>query len=607
MSLPNCRANLFKDLLRTTRTAGVTEVKDEDCFKGIAQNAVQLESALTNRKRKTSEMDEEGVFVECSLDDQERPRFKLSKLLVIVYENEEMEAIVERVLDHFAWLLEEVQKPEESEIENKRAKEPRPDCKKAKNWEKERLRKQVYIHKSTVMDISGNTIGNITTGTTSGGTFIAGSPKEITSKKGSREELELQQSDSNTSDYEIFENTNGKNADGKKRSADEAYPLIPPPNLRDRTPPPHQAQVQLNSENDDDLHDQDENENASTEVQELIAKMEDVDHRLFEYRIVNLSEKSLVDPINKLFSDDDKKRMRNFWEEMEPSAEERQNTLRRPRWEKSIKPLIDKYALSVEVKPKSGEFDFKKHYDVLWVQDIYQRFMFLFASSFNMLRDANTLEIAYRESFVNPIIPKAFEDVNDKIRFQTESALRKQHRNQTRGQKPRVMLGSNHDGILKIYMNASQIEIGFLEVVGNAMVVDLKKYREDTEKLFKVMQLSIFYQRQHHLRRNATEKQLECLQSFGVLVYQRETTIYIMHRSKGGLYIVDILTNFTIPENKDQAYVLDEIVEKSRVMDYYLKLQEISRKAQEYTPSNENLLEASPPKKRQQKRDPNNY
>ena len=29
------------------------------------------------------------------------------------------------------------------------------------------------------------------------------------------------------------------------------------------------------------------------------------------------------------------------------------------------------------------------------------------------------------------------------------------------------MLGSNHDGILKI---------GFLEVVGNAMVVDLKKY-----------------------------------------------------------------------------------------------------------------------------------
>ncbi|CAG8462980.1 6397_t:CDS:2 [Paraglomus occultum] len=132
---------------------------------------------------------------------------------------------------------------------------------------------------------------------------------------------------------------------------------------------------------------------------------------------------------------------------MKPSAKEKQNTLRRPRWEKSIKPLIDKYALAVEVKPESvfddyvqspstkiifeipfeGEFDLKKHYDLLWVQDIYRRFTLLFALSFNMLRDANTLEIAYRESFVNPIIPKAFEDVNDKISGEIESAQRKQH------------------------------------------------------------------------------------------------------------------------------------------------------------------------------------
>ncbi|CAG8511652.1 7348_t:CDS:2, partial [Paraglomus occultum] len=83
---------------------------------------------------------------------------------------------------------------------------------------------------------------------------------------------------------------------------------------------------------------------------------------------------------------------------------------------------------------------------------------------------------------------------------------------------------------------------------------------------------------------------------------QRKTTIYTMHRYKGGLHIVDILTNFTIPDNKDQTCVLDEIVEKvysfkSRVMDYYLKLQEISWKAQKYTPSNENPLEVSPAKK----------
>ena len=59
---------------------------------GIAQNAVQLESALTNRKRKASEIEgkesfmgkvfriitdaKEWYFMECSLDDQERLRFK---------------------------------------------------------------------------------------------------------------------------------------------------------------------------------------------------------------------------------------------------------------------------------------------------------------------------------------------------------------------------------------------------------------------------------------------------------------------------------------------------------------------------------------------------
>ncbi|RIA99327.1 hypothetical protein C1645_811563 [Glomus cerebriforme] len=77
------------------KTVGVTEVKDEDFYKGIAQNAVQLESALSNRKRKANEMEEEGLFtgktygivtdaekwyfMECSLDDQDRLRFKLSK------------------------------------------------------------------------------------------------------------------------------------------------------------------------------------------------------------------------------------------------------------------------------------------------------------------------------------------------------------------------------------------------------------------------------------------------------------------------------------------------------------------------------------------------
>ncbi|GES97741.1 hypothetical protein GLOIN_2v1881079 [Rhizophagus clarus] len=115
------------DLLQTAKTVGVTEVKDEDIFKGISQNAVQLEFALSSRKRKANEMEEEtfmgktfGIitdakewyFMECSLDDQDKLIYKLSKPVTVVYDSESMENMVKKVLGHIAWLLEEVQKPE---------------------------------------------------------------------------------------------------------------------------------------------------------------------------------------------------------------------------------------------------------------------------------------------------------------------------------------------------------------------------------------------------------------------------------------------------------------------------------------------------------------
>ncbi|RIA84288.1 hypothetical protein C1645_422583 [Glomus cerebriforme] len=113
------------DLLQSAKTVGVTQVKDEDFYKGIAQNAVQLESALSNRKRKASEGDvftgktfgiitdaEKWYFMECSLVNEGKPSFKLSKPVVVVYGTESMEGNVERVLGHIAWFLEEAQKPD---------------------------------------------------------------------------------------------------------------------------------------------------------------------------------------------------------------------------------------------------------------------------------------------------------------------------------------------------------------------------------------------------------------------------------------------------------------------------------------------------------------
>ena len=113
--------------LQTTKTVGVTEVNDEDIFKGIAQNAVQLESALSNHKCKASEMEEDvftgktfviitdaekWYFMECSLDNEGKPSFKLSEPVTVMYKDENMQAKMERDLGHIAWLLEEAQKPD---------------------------------------------------------------------------------------------------------------------------------------------------------------------------------------------------------------------------------------------------------------------------------------------------------------------------------------------------------------------------------------------------------------------------------------------------------------------------------------------------------------
>ncbi|CAG8453835.1 2259_t:CDS:2 [Funneliformis caledonium] len=98
--------SMFARILLLARTAGMTEVKNEDFYKSIALNTVQLKSALTNYKHKASKMEEESVFtgktfgiiidakewyfMKCSLDDQNRLRFKLSELVVIVYKDENM-------------------------------------------------------------------------------------------------------------------------------------------------------------------------------------------------------------------------------------------------------------------------------------------------------------------------------------------------------------------------------------------------------------------------------------------------------------------------------------------------------------------------------------
>src|ERR1044072_9895708 len=89
----------------TGRVLGVIEVKKEDFMKEFAQASVQMESTLS-RKRTADEIDNgqdvdrvfgivtdasEWYFMECSLDNEGKPSFKLSEPVTVVYKDENLQ------------------------------------------------------------------------------------------------------------------------------------------------------------------------------------------------------------------------------------------------------------------------------------------------------------------------------------------------------------------------------------------------------------------------------------------------------------------------------------------------------------------------------------
>ena len=108
------------------KDSGLVEVKKDDFKQGFAQATVQMESPLTCRKRKANEIDDEydmdkvwGIvtdaekwyFMECTLDEERKPSFKLSEPVIVEYNDENMQIKVKKVLGHIVWLLDEAQKP----------------------------------------------------------------------------------------------------------------------------------------------------------------------------------------------------------------------------------------------------------------------------------------------------------------------------------------------------------------------------------------------------------------------------------------------------------------------------------------------------------------
>ncbi|KAF0380396.1 hypothetical protein F8M41_012162 [Gigaspora margarita] len=110
----------------------------------------------------------------------------------------------------------------------------------------------------------------------------------------------------------------------------------------------------------------------------------------------------------------------------------------------TIKDVLEK----LYVRP----FIHREHHNLLWVQDIYKRFLFLFDAPTNLLLDPDQ-------------------------------------------------------------------KVGFLKVVGNTLYADIKKLSENTNKVFKYMQISIHYQYQYYISCGATEQEVSSIKSYGIVVY----------------------------------------------------------------------------------------
>ncbi|CAG8745769.1 5228_t:CDS:2, partial [Funneliformis caledonium] len=180
----------------------------------------------------------------------------------------------------------------------------------------------------------------------------------------------------------------------------------------------------------------------------------------------------------------------------------------------------------------------------------------------DFFHDACLSEYAYRDRIINKLWEDVFLDVSPAIYMRTGEIENNDRKNQKDCSRPtgqQRAIGWFHDAILMMKFLSKEIQIGFGEVVGNPCKHDDSKMNEDREKLLKAMQLSLYNLRKLLLERQIQQEDLKKLETFGILVYKRDFFIYSTHWVNG-LYLVDQVNGFTIPNTANQLNELSIII-----------------------------------------------
>ncbi|PKK62095.1 hypothetical protein RhiirC2_790868 [Rhizophagus irregularis] len=89
--------------------------KEKENFNLQSKNELNKKFNIIVNPKRTKASKWIANIEQCSLDNERKPNFKLSKPVVIIYGNEDMEDRVKKVLGYIVWLLEEAQRLDELE------------------------------------------------------------------------------------------------------------------------------------------------------------------------------------------------------------------------------------------------------------------------------------------------------------------------------------------------------------------------------------------------------------------------------------------------------------------------------------------------------------
>ncbi|GES92101.1 hypothetical protein GLOIN_2v1481233 [Rhizophagus clarus] len=220
----------------------------------------------------------------------------------------------------------------------------------------------------------------------------------------------------------------------------------------------------------------------------------------------------------------------------------------------------------------SNKYQHRSNYELFWCQDLYKRMTLQFLRNRSVLKDKTASEFRYRDELVNHLLSTIFYDVEEAIWVDTgeiENRTRKRQRNFSKTDNEREQLGDKHDGIMYMNVHGSKVEVGFFEVVGNALINDNSFKNEDLIKLLKAMMISLRYQ-------HAYSKDTSNLQSFSILVYGCEFHFLSMHLINN-MYVVNEYDAFILPNSSVCFSEIGNVVELRMIM-YYHNLLKSPRK-----------------------------